>query len=129
MKLSELIQSYLDNQNISYREFCSRSDISPGYISMIVNEYNPRTGKPPVPTIQKYAQIAKSMRMTMDELFRSIDDTPVSMSEREPTIVPNPLSEEETELILAYRAADERARSDAMTTLLSHPANVGKNRA
>lgn len=129
MKLSELIQSYLENQNISYREFCSRSKISPGYVSMIVNEYNPSTGKPPVPTIQKYAQIAQSMRMTMDELFRTIDDAPVSMSEREPTVTPATLSEEETELILAYRAADERARSDAMATLLSHPTNVGKNRA
>jgi transcriptional regulator with XRE-family HTH domain len=35
----------------------------------------------------------------------------------------------ERRLISAYRAADERARSDAMATLLSHPANVGNNLA
>lgn len=129
MKLSELIQNYLTSQKISYREFCSGYKITPGYISMIINEYNPKSGKPPVPSIQTYAEIAKSMHITLDELFRTIDDAPVSMSDHEPTVVPITLSEEETELILAYRAADERAKSDAMATLLSHPVSVGKNRA
>lgn len=32
------------------------------------------------------------------------------------------LSEEETGLILAWRAADDRARADALSTLLNHPA-------
>lgn len=40
----------------------------------------------------------------------------------EKNIVVYSLSSDEKDLIAAYRAADDRARSDAMTTLLSHPA-------
>ena len=39
------------------------------------------------------------------------------------------ISEAERYLLLAFRAADERAKEDAMNTLLSHPKVKEKNRA
>lgn len=84
MKLSEVLKTFLSDHKMSYREFASRSGVTPGYLSMLVNERNPKTGKPPVPAITTYNAIAEAMGLTLDELFRMIDDSPVSLGSPEP---------------------------------------------
>lgn len=46
---------------------------------------------------------------------------PVSLIDHVPEETSSPLSPAEMELLAAYRAADDRARSDALNTLKSHP--------
>lgn len=77
MTIGELISIYCDEQAISFRQFAERSGLTSGYISMLVNNRNPKTGKPPVPTVKTYQKIADAMGMTMNDLLSETEkDTP-----------------------------------------------------
>ena len=60
----------------------------------------------------KIALLAKALQLEPVDLL-DLDDQPPEK--------PMDLNPEETALILAYRAADDRARVDALNTLKSHP--------
>ena len=80
MKLSTIVIDYRKRMQISQREFARRCGLSNSYISFIENEYNPRTGKPIVPTLEQYHKIASCMGMTVHQLFEQLDDdSPVDM--------------------------------------------------
>ena len=80
MKLSNIIIDYRNRMQISQREFARRCGLSNSYISFIENEYNPRTGKPIVPTIEQYQKIASCMGMSLQQLFEILDeDSPVEL--------------------------------------------------
>ena len=80
MKLSNIVIDYRNRMQISQREFARRCGLSNSYISFIENEYNPRTGKPIVPTIEQYQKIASCMDMTLHQLFELLDeDSPVDL--------------------------------------------------
>ena len=79
MRLGELIKKYMDERGVTYEKFGEMSKLSKGYISMLVRGKNPKTGKPPVPSISAYNNIANAMSMTLDDLFLSIDDAPVNI--------------------------------------------------
>ena len=82
MKLSNIVIDYRNRMQISQREFARRCGLSNSYISFIENEYNPRTGKPIVPTIEQYQKIAACMDMTVHQLFELLDeDSPVDLSQ------------------------------------------------
>lgn len=82
MKLSTIVIDYRKRMQISQREFARRCGLSNSYISFIENEYNPRTGKPIVPTLEQYHKIASCMGMTVHQLFEQLDeDSPVDMRE------------------------------------------------
>ena len=80
MKLSNIVIDYRKRMQISQREFARRCDLSNSYISFIENEYNPRTGKPIVPTIEQYQKIANGMQISVQQLFELLDDdSPVEL--------------------------------------------------
>ena len=80
MKLSNIVIDYRKRLQISQREFARRCGLSNSYISFIENEYNPRTGKPIVPTIEQYRKIAAGMDITVQRLFELLDkDSPVNL--------------------------------------------------
>lgn len=82
MKLSNIVIDYRNRMQISQREFARRCGLSNSYISFIENEYNPRTGKPIVPTIEQYQKIAACMGMTVHQLFELLDeDSPVDLGQ------------------------------------------------
>ena len=82
MTIGEAIKRYCNDHSISHTRFAEESGVTKGYISMLINGRNPRTGKPPKPSIKSYAGIASAMSMTLDELFSMIDDAPVDLSIR-----------------------------------------------
>lgn len=128
MKLSAIIADYRDRMQISQREFARRCDLSNSYISFLEKETNPKTGRPMVPTLIQYKKIATGMNMTVQQLFEMLDDdAPVDLNSpgdvlRSPGSSFGYLSEDEQALLSAFRAADDRARADALHTLLHHPA-------
>lgn len=80
MLLGEIIANYRTENNLSQRKFAERcKGISNGYISMIENNCNPKTGKPIVPSLDKLKIIAKAMGMTLESLLDSADDMPVAL--------------------------------------------------
>lgn len=81
MTLGKFIKIYMEQHGLSYEKFGEICGLTKGYISMLVHNRNPRTGKPPVPKIQTYQNIAQGMGITLDDLFSSIDDTPVQIND------------------------------------------------
>ena len=92
MKLSNIIIDYRNRMQISQREFARRCGLSNSYISFIENEYNPRTGKPIVPTIEQYQKIASCMGMSLQQLFEILDeDSPVELHQNpSPVLIEDP---------------------------------------
>lgn len=76
MELREIIKTYRTEHNLSQREFAARcGDVSNGYISIIENDYNPHTGKPPRPSVDKLVSIAKGMGLTLEDLLQMMGRT------------------------------------------------------
>ena len=129
MKLGDIIDNFCKSHGFSYRQFAEISGLTSGYITMLVQNKNPKTGKPLKPTLETYKKIVIAMNMGLDELFDIMDDAPIDLTP-DTTIAGDTLTLTERRLIAAYRAADERAREDALNTLLNHPAVKEKeNRA
>ena len=128
MKLSTIISDYRSALQISQREFARRCALSNSYISFLEKDINPKTGKPMVPTLYQYKKLASGMDMTVQQLFELLDeDAPVDLTDVSPSfhssgIAFNDLSQDEKIFLDAYRSADDRARADALATLLQHPA-------
>ena len=81
MTLGILISQYMTAHGLTYATFAALAKVTKGYISMLVNNKNPKTGKPPVPQLKTYNNIAQAMGMTVEELFKTIDDAPVDLSD------------------------------------------------
>lgn len=78
-------------------------------------------------TVYRYenGDITKMPAYLLEPLARILSTTPGYLMGWSSEGAPSPiqkLSPEETELLVAYRAADDRARADALVTLLQHPA-------
>ena len=97
MTLREFIIKYREEHNLSQRQFANICDISNGYLGMIENNENPRTGKPPVLSITMWRKIASGMGMSLHSLIESIDDEVVS------SVDEAILTEDERDLIMFYR--------------------------
>lgn len=117
MKLSNIIIKYRTENELSQREFAKRCGLSNSYISFIEKESNPKTKRPMAPSLERYKQLADGMGISVQSLFEMLDDdVPVSLS-----YSPVRLDPYERQLLSAFRAADDRAREDALKTLLDHP--------
>ena len=97
MTLREYIVKHRIDHELSQRQFAQICDISNGYLAMIENNMNPRTGKPPVLSIAMFRKIASGMGMTLQSLIEAIDDEMVS------SVDEAILTEDERDLIMFYR--------------------------
>lgn len=79
MTIGELIEKYCSQHGITNQRFAERCGVSKGYISQLINGKNPKTGKPITPTIETYIKMADAMNISIDELFRQVDDVPVAL--------------------------------------------------
>ncbi len=99
MKLSNILIDYRNRMQISQREFARRCGLSNSYISFIENEYNPRTGKPIVPTLEQYHKLASCMDMSVHQLFELLDeDSPVDLHPSAPDHV-DPLDDPQIRIV------------------------------
>jgi transcriptional regulator with XRE-family HTH domain len=73
MRLGDLIYQYRKKHKLSMDDFAKRSGLSKAYISLLEKKINPRSGKPIVPTYDTLQKAAKGMNLTIDELFKLID--------------------------------------------------------
>lgn len=104
MKLSQIVTDYRSRMQISQREFARRCNLSNSYISFIENEFNPRTGRPIVPTLEIYQKIAAGMEMSVHQLFGILDeDAPVDLG-----LNPPPIKDKEAESAPAIHTEEAR---------------------
>lgn len=73
MTIGDMILKYRKEHGLSQRKFANMCKLSNGYISMIENNLNPQTGKPPTISPEYMRAIAGAMGMSMTDLARSVD--------------------------------------------------------
>lgn len=83
MKLSEYIKRYRNEHGLSQRQFASQCGLSNGFLSMIENESNPKTGEPITPSLASIKQLANGMGMTAHQLLSEVDDLFIDLSGEE----------------------------------------------
>lgn len=80
MTLGKIVEEYLREHKMSQRSFAKKCGMSNSYISMIVNEINPRSNSPIVPTLKTLNGIAAGMNITLDRLLFRMDNTAVELN-------------------------------------------------
>ena len=81
MSLGEYLNQYLNEQNMSMREFAKKAGVSHTYITYLINGRTQR-GTPLKPTFDKFKAIANAMGMDSDTLAGIVDDD-IAWSARE----------------------------------------------
>lgn len=104
MTLREYIVQFRREHNLSQRQFANICGMSSGYISMIENNVNPRTGKPPVLSLPTIKKLAGAMGLSIQSLADIIDN------ENWSSIDEAVLTEDERDLIMFYRDLDINER-------------------
>lgn len=80
MKLGEFIKQYRDEHGMSQREFAASSGLTNGYISMLENDKNPKTGAGIKPTLSTYKAVSNATGVSVSSLMSLVDDD-VSLEE------------------------------------------------
>lgn len=86
MTIGEIMKRYRDEHSLTMRDFAKGAGISSGYVSMLENNRNPRTGKPVTPSLDVIVNIAEYMGMTVDELISVAEDQPVRLAPKHPGV-------------------------------------------
>lgn len=133
MKIGDIITKYCSDHGLSYRQYALQCGVTNGYISMLINGANPKTGKPLRPTVETYAKLAAGMGMDINELFNMMDDAPVSLAMPSGSPKPyaiyqitahgEPDNAEESELISIYRDLNSIGQSVLIGTARGLAAN------
>ena len=103
MTIGEIIKEYREQNKLSQRQFAQKSGVSNGYISMLEEGRNPKTNEPIVPALATYAKIAKALGITVNDLFVKMDDTPITIGDKQTTPDENKLTEGEKEFLNLFR--------------------------
>lgn len=74
MYLGELVKKYRTENQLSMDEFAAKSGLSKGYISMLENNKNPRTGNPIIPSLETLRQVASAIGKDVNEIINLLDD-------------------------------------------------------
>ena len=86
MTLGDVLRDYREKHDISQRKFATASGISNGYISMLENNLNPKTGLPPAPSLVAMKKAAQVMGMSVNDLIDMVDDIPVDIYEEDDSL-------------------------------------------
>ena len=79
MTIGECIKEFREDHDLSQRQFADMCGLSNAYISMLEKNVNPKTKKPPIPTVGVYKKLANAMRVSIDDLFKKACDSFVSL--------------------------------------------------
>ena len=121
MELRDIISEYIKKNNLSARQFADRcSGISHSYLSFILNNLNPGTGKPPVVKEKKLQAIADGMGIPYRKLLDLMNDRkpPFLGYYAEPTPITAPLSVTNRLLGIANDMPDYDSAATEATQLL-----------
>lgn len=73
MTLGEFIKEYRTGHKYSMDEFAKRINMSKAYISILERNFNPSTGKAPVPSLETVRRVALATGTDFNELIAMLD--------------------------------------------------------
>ena len=81
MKLSEFIIEYRKERGLSQRQFADMCGLSNGYISMIENSNNPKTGESPELSMRSLKKIADVVGISLNTLLNEMNDMVIDITD------------------------------------------------
>ena len=111
MTLSEYIVNFREEHRLTQRQFANMCDLSNTYLKVIEDNYNPKTGKPPVLSLTTIRKIAGGMGMSLQSLTDIIESDYVS------SVDEAILSEDERDLLMYYRDLSIKDKHLALTLI------------
>lgn len=73
MFLGEIITKYRNENDITMDAFAEKSGLSKGYVSMLENNRNPKTGNPIVPSLLTFQKVASAINISLTDLIQMVD--------------------------------------------------------
>lgn len=67
--LGKIIKEYRDDNKLSMDDFANKTGLSKPYIAMLEKNYNPKSKKEIIPTVDTIAKCAKAMDIEFNDLF------------------------------------------------------------
>lgn len=67
--LGKIIKEYRDDNKLSMDDFANKTGLSKPYIAMLEKNFNPKSKKEIVPTVDTIAKCAKAMDIEFNDLF------------------------------------------------------------
>ena len=101
MKLGEVVKQYRIKNDLSQRQFAKMCGISNGYISMLEEGKNPKTGEAIVPSLAMFKKLSSAMGITVNELMLQSDESEVSLASPTVEIETSDLTQGEIALLKA----------------------------
>lgn len=121
MTIGMLIKAYRMDHSLSQRRFALNCGLSNGYISMLENGANPKTGQPVTPTLPALQRLAIGMGLSLSELLSRIDDVPVDWKETsdhsENTIANQIVDPADAEIVSLLSSLSPDQKKEAITFL------------
>ena len=74
MRFGEIVKQYRSKHGLSQRDMAKLLDCSYAYICMLENGINPKTGKPVVPSMKYFKNMADLVGKDLNELSKMVDD-------------------------------------------------------
>lgn len=79
MKIGDIIMQYIHENGMNQSDFAKKSDLTKGYISMLVKGRNPQTGKPFTRLSgETLVKLARAMNISVNELMERMDNIRIS---------------------------------------------------
>lgn len=73
MILGDLIRQYRAEHNMNMQDFADKCDLSKAYISILERNINPKSGKPPVPTLETIQAVGQVIGIPFNDLIAMLD--------------------------------------------------------
>lgn len=71
--LGKIIKEYRNDNKLSMDDFANKTGLSKPYIAMLEKNYNPKSKKEIVPTVETIAKCAKAMDIEFNDLFNVLN--------------------------------------------------------
>lgn len=96
MILGDFIKQYRTQSGMNMQDFANKSGLSKAYISILERNYNPRSGKPPIPSLETIRAVASVIGMDFNDVIAALDgDQKISLDSNPAIAASNHLSAEE----------------------------------
>ena len=71
--LGKIIKEYRDDNKLSMDDFANKTGLSKPYIAMLEKNFNPKSKKEIIPTVDTIAKCAKAMDIEFNDLFNVLN--------------------------------------------------------
>lgn len=111
MNLGDIIKNYRTEHEISQDVFAEKSGLSKAYVSILERNFNPKSKKPPIPSLETIKAVASVIGSDFNDLIALLDgNTKVSLYNKSAPVSEDALSNEEKLLVELFRQIPSESR-------------------